>query len=819
MPAEVINLLSSPEPGLSRSESPSDQYVQAAQNPKHSTSNIHFKPEPAKLDNIVWQILSSDDEETFPPPPPAPVSFTSGKRNRNQAFTSTGSVSSIATKPKQSTNVAKSDGGSLLLSDDIDITLNFDQSCIHASAEMKSTTNHTMKQTAISKSGNDFMFMPDEFDTNAHPDKPNTLPASSSSGLLGLDRKKMEEERLARLHKNKKEMVPGNHGVVRSAVVEKRKASVSPVRHFASDPFDFDESLRRVITSASPAQQAVSKDETFAIEIKGPKKKRKVSASPYQYSSDDPFTSPKQNRHSPKPVPRVSSFKRSASNIETSMKSASLKAGTSELARSKGTIVESDPILFTSSPDHIAEAAKRRRAKKPPALKEDDFSDPDGLERALRSKLIDNDMSTSDLSDDSLPDIRTMAPEVVARTSAKYVSSQSNITSKYIKTSKTSGRSHANEDRIKNGKDKELKAMERKRMAKIKAAEKEAEKERRRLEKIEKARQKDDAVVLAKANTLKTDKKLSTPEMIVYLPSILDEKLFRATQIFLEELSVEVHKYQSETPVIKWRRKADSIWDSEARIFKPCAPHLRDEKHIMYLISAKDFVKLATGSDGDDLDSHVLRLKTEFDDCKVIYMIEGMKAWTAKNKSVKNNGFTEAVRNLIADAEATDNQRRKRKEVEYVDEDVVEHALLKLQVMHGVLIHHSRVMNETSEWIRSFTQHISTIPYKQQQRSMDSSFCMESGQVQVGNGTEDTFIKMLEQMARITASIAKGIQAEYPTVQALVAGLREHGPNALADLRTAANNNGAFTDRRIGPAISKRVYNVFTSRDEGRDDV
>ena len=34
---------------------------------------------------------------------------------------------------------------------------------------------------------------------------------------------------------------------------------------------------------------------------------------------------------------------------------------------------------------------------------------------------------------------------------------------------------------------------------------------------------------------------------------------------------------------------------------------------------------------------------------------------------------------------------------------------------------------------------------------MDTSFCMESGQVQVGNGAQDTFIKMLQEMTRITA--------------------------------------------------------------------
>jgi len=96
---------------------------------------------------------------------------------------------------------------------------------------------------------------------------------------------------------------------------------------------------------------------------------------------------------------------------------------------------------------------------------------------------------------------------------------------------------------------------------------------------------------------------------------------------------------------------------------------------------------------------------------------------------------------------------------------------------------------------------------------------MESGQVQVGNGVQDTFVKMLQEMTRITAPIAYGISAEFSTVQKLVDGLQKGGPLALAELRTMANKDGAFADRRIGPAISRRVHTVFTSRDEGRDDV
>ena len=96
---------------------------------------------------------------------------------------------------------------------------------------------------------------------------------------------------------------------------------------------------------------------------------------------------------------------------------------------------------------------------------------------------------------------------------------------------------------------------------------------------------------------------------------------------------------------------------------------------------------------------------------------------------------------------------------------------------------------------------------------------MESGQVKPGDDASDTFIKMLQEIIRVTAPVAYGIAAEYPTVQKLVKGLDRNGPLALEDCKKSANKDGAFTDRRVGPSISKRVYNVFMGRDEASWDV
>ncbi len=66
--------------------------------------------------------------------------------------------------------------------------------------------------------------------------------------------------------------------------------------------------------------------------------------------------------------------------------------------------------------------------------------------------------------------------------------------------------------------------------------------------------------------------------------------------------------------------------------------------------------------------------------------------------------------------------------------------------------------------------------------NLDTSFCMDAGQVKTGDDKDDTYVKMLQEIVRVTAPVAYGIASEYPNVMALTKGFREKGPTALEDL-------------------------------------
>lgn len=355
-----------------------------------------------------------------------------------------------------------------------------------------------------------------------------------------------------------------------------------------------------------------------------------------------------------------------------------------------------------------------------------------------------------------------------------------------------------------------------------------AEKERKRLEKEQlkeaKALEKERAAALAEVNKVRTDKKVSTPEMILDMPSSVNEGLKVQLGTLLDGLSVEHTTWDSPVAnAFKWRRKVTSQFDEEMGRWEPIPPRIMPEKHALILLTAEEFVEMAVN---DTLDSSVSETKRHFPGHELIYILEGITPWMRKNRNLRNRRFAAGVRaqDQAAAPEATPASRRRRNNAaseEYISESIVEDAMLQLQVEHEVLIHHTATPLETAQWIVAFTQHISTIPYKKLREKLTSSagFCMESGQVRTGDDARDTYVRMLQEIARVTAPIAYGIVSEFDTVSKLVTGLEQGGPLRLESVRKSANKDGAVSDRSVGQAVSRRIHKVFTGKDEMSTDV
>ncbi|KAK1723541.1 hypothetical protein CaCOL14_001170 [Colletotrichum acutatum] len=369
-----------------------------------------------------------------------------------------------------------------------------------------------------------------------------------------------------------------------------------------------------------------------------------------------------------------------------------------------------------------------------------------------------------------------------------------------------------------------------------KAAEREREKERKKQEKEaikeQKAKEKERAAALAEVNKIRTDKKVSTPEMIADLPASLPATMTLQIQTLLKDLDVQHSTWESPVDnVVKWRRKVASRFNDELGHWEPIPMRIQPDKFALVIVTASEFVTYALGPEGNNLEAHVSKMKQHFPKEQIMYLIEGLNPWMRKNRNVRNRQFASAVRGEDAatgdgqtstSAAAQPRRRKNQQPQEYIDEDSVEDALLQLQVMYDVLIHHTAAAVETAQWVAVFTQHISTVPYRKQREATNAAgagFCMETGQVRTGEDVKDTYVRMLQEIARVTQPVAYGIVSEFETVGELVKAFEERGPLCLENCRKSTNKDGGFSDRAVGKAVSKRIYKMFTETDEWSTDV
>ncbi|VBB77714.1 Putative Crossover junction endonuclease EME1 [Podospora comata] len=454
--------------------------------------------------------------------------------------------------------------------------------------------------------------------------------------------------------------------------------------------------------------------------------------------------------------------------------------------------------------------------------------------RKTRSEVIllddsDDAMDDVDSDKDDLPDIMDLASSK-RKTTAGSTSKRPPTVTKSRNKRFTTGVLSANAVDLP---DEERKTQQTKTPAE-KAAEKAtkaaalaAERERKRLEKEAakeaKAFEKKKAAALAEVNKLRTDKNVSTPEMIVDLPIGLNPTIKIQAEELLKDLSVQVQSSRSPVDnIIRWKRKVNAEYNPALSIWEPVPYRTDTEKYAMAIMPAAWFVELCLSPSTPNLDSHVSSMKSSFPGFTLIYLIEGLNPFLRKNKSARNRQFVSAVRDGLDPPSSTQPNRPANNNQKTINEDLVEQSLLQLQLVHSALIHHTNAPIETSQQIAVFTQHISTAPYRRlrdQTNDTQAGFCMDSGQVRTGTETKDIYVRMLQEIGRVTKPIAVGIAQEYGSVSRLKRAMEEEGPLIWETVRKGTNRDGGFSDRAVGQAISRRVHKILLGRDGGSSDI
>lgn len=417
----------------------------------------------------------------------------------------------------------------------------------------------------------------------------------------------------------------------------------------------------------------------------------------------------------------------------------------------------------------------------------------------------------------------------------------------------------------------------RKKSVKRTDAEKEAEKEAKRREKESKAAAKQLEKDILEVNKVKTNKNVAVREMMLDMPGNLKNKsLGNQVEEFMKEQEVPVSYYSDEvdmtelsehgTPtrqgsVIRWRRKLTAHYDEETDEWKPLPrPKLTTEKHIILHLTADEFAMIVAISPASlftadmdasstpsldrlkqNLDTYMTLLRSRYSSTTVILLIQGLSAWLKRNASAKNRAYTAAVRAHNAEQLESGStcvsvpvSRRKPPgskspslDLSWLSSEHIDLVTMHLQLHHTpIQIIHTTSPSTSAHQILLLTQHLATRPYRLAETARNlrhANFCTTTGQFRTGQGSPiETWLLMLEKLPRLTASMAQGIvTAGYESPAALLREFktteerdgRREAMGLLEDVKKAANRDGAWSDRRLGKELSKRLYKVFMGTD------
>ncbi|XP_073444140.1 crossover junction endonuclease EME1 [Dendrobates tinctorius] len=250
----------------------------------------------------------------------------------------------------------------------------------------------------------------------------------------------------------------------------------------------------------------------------------------------------------------------------------------------------------------------------------------------------------------------------------------------------------------------------------------------------------------------------------------------------------------------------------------------QEEAEILILVPAEDFVamiwnsKMEDGENTATLSSFVSHIVSKKSCAIPTLVVMEMEKYFKNQKTKSRKKLQDAVRR-----EAPKGTKRKRKEeppqLSKVD---VEEALVVLQLHTDVHVWFLETWKEFSDFVCMFSKAVAEAPTKRQRDNSSFSFYLDgewAGGVKVercGKGLLEVWKRQIQQFNRVSVEVASAIVAVYPSPQLLVKAyhrcqtdIERH--NLLSDVLVRRGEGVTATSRRVGPELSKRIYQQLMS--------
>ncbi|KAH8917710.1 hypothetical protein BT69DRAFT_1338873 [Atractiella rhizophila] len=347
-----------------------------------------------------------------------------------------------------------------------------------------------------------------------------------------------------------------------------------------------------------------------------------------------------------------------------------------------------------------------------------------------------------------------------------------------------------------NAKETKKAALERER------TEKKLEKERI---KALKALEKENSRRLREANQ-KVDRKTALEEIILVVPP----SLLRPSSPFstlLPEIEQSLpspsnircvdHEWHCASHCLSFIRRVSKLWDASKRCFVPLpSTEEREETLIVRFLHAEDLAsKVSNGTLVVELNS----IATILPGTEVYLFVLDFGEWKKRFET---------------------RERRNAGKIEGVRPREIEKGLMKLQG-RGIHVIRTEGEIEAVRWIVELSRDLAHRPYRTVEKSWSSLMQGFADDQKKGGKDNLTIYKsMLSSIGKgLTDSVADSIaSSEYSTLRLLMEGYdrcatEKEKELMLADIIVDQNRDGTHRGRKLGPAISSRIKQVFCETD------
>uniref|UniRef100_T2M7X7 Crossover junction endonuclease EME1 n=1 Tax=Hydra vulgaris TaxID=6087 RepID=T2M7X7_HYDVU len=368
---------------------------------------------------------------------------------------------------------------------------------------------------------------------------------------------------------------------------------------------------------------------------------------------------------------------------------------------------------------------------------------------------------------------------------------------------------------------KKLTAEERQVMKELKAKEKaEGQKKKEEL-KIQKELEKERLRASKKLDSLnkRIEKKEEAVErMLVVIGSLILQEPNGAD--VLKSLQVIGARYEVKElpfPTIAWLKESFNYEiTNTTEITKTCS--YIEEKHALFMMSAAQLAKSieADDSDKESLINIINCVKEMFHGKTLCIVIIGMNEYYQQAKTSKNQLYRKQV---LTDKDPV--KKRQKIVSSFLSRDFIEEALAKQQIFTDVKYRFAEQMKDFSELVSSYTKALASASQKNTSADTILHFAStDKACVKVssdGQGVLQLWNQQLQQFYGVRYDTSVAITQAYPTPLLLMKAYKsfppEIGVNLLADIEVRRGTGVLQTNRKVGPELSKKMHQMFTSVD------